>query len=61
MTTAGGAPAPDAPRADAVAPPARRAVASDDLFQGLRELIIRHRNDEYRLRITRTGKLILTK
>jgi hemin uptake protein HemP len=40
--------------------PARRAVASDDLFQGLRELVILHRNEEYRLRITRAGKLILT-
>jgi hemin uptake protein HemP len=39
----------------------RRTVASDDLFQGLRELVILHRNDEYRLRITRAGKLILTK
>ena len=41
--------------------PARRSVASDDLFQGLRELVILHRNEEYRLRITRAGKLILTK
>ena len=41
--------------------PIRRAVASDDLFQGLRELVILHRSEEYRLRITRAGKLILTK
>lgn len=61
MTTGGGAPGPDAPREKAAAPPARRTVASDDLFQGLRELVILHRNDEYRLRITRAGKLILTK
>ena len=62
MTTGGGAPGPDAPREEAAAPPPpRRAVASDDLFQGLRELVILHRNDEYRLRITRAGKLILTK
>ena len=54
-------PGPDAPREKAAAPPARRTVASDDLFQGLRELVILHRNDEYRLRITRAGKLILTK
>jgi hemin uptake protein HemP len=27
----------------------------------LQELVILHRNDEYRLRITRAGKLILTK
>lgn len=41
--------------------PARRSVASDDLFQGVREVVILHRNEEYRLRITRAGKLILTK
>ena len=62
MIPGGEAPEPDAPRAEAAAAPsARRAVASDDLFQGLRELVILHRNDEYRLRITRAGKLILTK
>ena len=61
MTTGGGAPGPDAPREKAAAPPARRTVASDDLFQGLWELVILHRNDEYLLRITRAGKLILTK
>jgi hemin uptake protein HemP len=60
MTPGSGAPGPDVPR-EAAAPPPRRAVASDDLFQGLRELVILHRNDEYRLRITRAGKLILTK
>jgi hemin uptake protein HemP len=41
--------------------PGRRAVGSDELFQGHWELIIVHRNEEYRLRITRAGKLILTK
>jgi len=41
--------------------PGRRAVGSDELFQGHGELIIMHRNEEYRLRITRAGKLILTK
>jgi hemin uptake protein HemP len=61
MTTGGGAPGPDGASEKAGAPPARRAVASGDLFQGLRELVILHRNDEYRLRITRAGKLILTK
>jgi hemin uptake protein HemP len=61
MTTTGGAPTPEAPQEGSVRPPIRRAVASDDLFQGLRELVILHRNEEYRLRITRAGKLILTK
>ena len=61
MTTSGAGRAPEAPRKEAPASNARRSVASDDLFQGLRELVILHRNDEYRLRITRAGKLILTK
>jgi hemin uptake protein HemP len=39
----------------------RRVVGSVELFQGHGELIILHRNEEYRLRITRAGKLILTK
>jgi len=36
-------------------------VSSADLFRGGRELVIRHGSEEYRLRITRAGKLILTK
>jgi len=39
----------------------RLAIRSTDLFQGEKELVIRHRGEEYRLRITRNGKLILTK
>ena len=39
----------------------RHTVRSSDLFQGGKELVIRHGAEEYRLRITRTGKLILTK
>ncbi len=39
----------------------RQTITSDDLFQGGRELLIFHGSEEYRLRITRTGKLILTK
>ena len=39
-------------------PPAVDSVA---LFAGKRELVIRHAGSEYRLRITRAGKLILTK
>ena len=38
-----------------------RAVESSALFAGGRELVIRHAGSEYRLRITRTDKLILTK
>jgi hemin uptake protein HemP len=38
-----------------------QTVSSADLFRGGRELLIRHGSEEYRLRITRAGKLILTK
>lgn len=48
----GSAPAASAPRP---------AVRSDDLFRGAHEIVIVHGDDEYRLRITRAGKLILTK
>lgn len=34
---------------------------SSELFQGNNELIIVHQQEEYHLRITRLGKLILTK
>lgn len=39
--------------------PARVQAAS--LFGGGRELVIVHQEEEYRLRVTRKGKLILTK
>ena len=41
--------------------PRLRRVCSKDLFQNARDLIIVHNEEEYRLRITRLGKLILTK
>lgn len=41
------------------APP--RSVTSETLLGGERELAIRHGDAEYRLRVTRAGKLILTK
>lgn len=34
---------------------------SDDLFQGEKSIIIQHQNEYYILRITKSGKLILTK
>jgi hemin uptake protein HemP len=45
---------------------AKRSVAnkyttSEMLFAGARELVIAHAGDEYRLRMTGQGKLILTK
>jgi hemin uptake protein HemP len=53
-------------RAPAVAeavprPTPRRRVQSADLFGDAREVIIVHRAGEYRLTITRAGKLLLTK
>jgi hemin uptake protein HemP len=42
-------------------PDAPLRVAADTLLRGRRELIILHNADEYRLRITSNGKLILTK
>jgi hemin uptake protein HemP len=36
-------------------------IQSNSLFQGKSEVIIVHQNEEYNLRITRNGKLILTK
>lgn len=54
-------------RRDALGPttprpaPARPVVRSQDLFREAREVLIVHREEEYRLRITRAGKLILTK
>lgn len=46
------------PRAQAAA---ARRLDSASLFAGHRELVIEHAGCEYRLRRTRTGKLILTK
>lgn len=51
--------APDPARAgDADVPFQSR---SEDLLQGRRELLIRHGDEQYRLRVTRMNKLILTK
>lgn len=36
-------------------------IASADVFRGQREVVIVHRGQEYRLRITKADKLILTK
>ncbi len=37
------------------------SISSQDLFQGRQEICIKHAGQTYRLRITRQGKLILTK
>ncbi|GLQ90430.1 hemin uptake protein HemP [Dyella flagellata] len=44
----------------AMTPPVRR-ISSQRLLAGERELVIQHLGSEYHLRLTRNGKLILTK
>jgi hemin uptake protein HemP len=41
--------------------PVGKAIESASLFQGRQEVVIAHDGHEYRLRITRQNKLILTK
>lgn len=48
-----------APLARPPFPPA--VIKADFLFQGKQEIVISHNGAHYRLRITRNGKLILTK
>ncbi len=38
-----------------------KVIAADELFEGRREIMIRHAGFLYRLRITQSNKLILTK
>ena len=45
----------------AIASTKKPRIESDHLFQGNSEVVIVHQNEEYNLRITRNGKLILTK
>ena len=43
-------------------PPSKKPrIESNHLFQGNSEVVIVHQKEEYNLRITRNGKLILTK
>ena len=48
------------PRSDPSGYP-RKRIATVDLMQGAREVILLHEGEEYTLRITKAGKLILTK
>ena len=43
------------------AKPSTGMVSAEQLFRGAKEIVIRHQGDDYRLRITRNDKLILTK
>jgi hemin uptake protein HemP len=46
-----------------LAPPGgeRKVLRSEEIFGESREVVIRHREQEYRLQVTRNGKLILIK
>lgn len=44
-----------------VTPVPRPRLHSKELFGTAHEIVIEHAGDEYRLRLTRQGKLILTK
>ena len=48
-----------APAAEGAA--SRKRLSSRELFGAMREIVIDHVGEEYRLRITSQGKLILTK
>jgi hemin uptake protein HemP len=52
---------PDGEHAGSVPQQPPRQVDSADLLQGSRELLIQHEGETYRLRLTKTGKLILNK
>ena len=54
-------PAFAAPPSKLGSPSPRGAVSAELLFGGAKEIVIRHQGDDYRLRITRNDKLILTK
>lgn len=53
--------APPPPPGARVPTSAPARIEAAQLFGGQRELVILHRGEEYRLRITRQDKLILTK
>lgn len=52
---------PPMPQTSSPAVPEARMVTTDALFQSARSLVIEHGGERYILRLTRNGKLILTK
>lgn len=54
-------PAPLSSPVARLATPERPRYDSDDLLQGAREAVIEHGGEIYRLRLTGSGKLYLTK
>lgn len=61
MTDSHGTPIDSEPGTGESDPGGPRRLCSPALFRGGRELVIIHQGQEYRLRITRADKLILTK
>gem|GEM_PF-835043 len=53
--------APDVPGNQADTSIQTRLIHSEELLSGHTEILIRHGSEVYRLRVTRSGKLILTK
>lgn len=51
----------DSPTAPGRKPASPGIIPTDALFQGSQEILISHNGEHYRLRITKNGKLILTK
>lgn len=59
-----GNPPPEKPPGDTPATTTtgpRRVITSQDLLHGEQEVLIDHEGEQYRLRLTRNGKLILQK
>jgi hemin uptake protein HemP len=54
-------PTPIPPGVDSLPVTPVRRISSQRLLAGERELVIQHLGSEYHLRLTRNGKLILTK
>ena len=52
---------PDGKRKPEEASPSALVVDSSTLLKGQRELIVRHADSRYRLRLTASNKLIMTK
>ena len=53
-------PMPTSPVVPVSGPP-RQRITTADLMQGAPAIVVLHQGEEYLLRITKTGKLILTK
>lgn len=61
MSSEKGQPVKNVRNDQAVPGSVRPRIAVEDLMQGTNEIIIEHRGEEYRLRVTSNSKLILTK